>query len=420
MQLQVDSFLSKVYRKGQRAGSVAAATKALRTFRKFMASRNAVTDEQVGAYFDGLLSNSEAASRFLDDFAGWMQLQQHLRPRTVRNRTNSIRAFMRIHGIKVADEDFKDNVTLPTAEATPDVMAHPEDVRTLVLNATPLLRSYLLTMTSNGARPGEVAALRVRDVDLKTYAPLGTVTYRSGTTKTHMGRTVPITAEAAQAMAPLIAHKQPEDLVYFPHTTYTENDVKHMRRYYTKLLKRCKLVKKLDGHPYYELRLYAVGRQYFYTKMIDALGPEDTHGTMGHKKWWAVYDKRPMDERLAKYRQHMHRVNVLTSSESEDKTSRALETLQLLFPQENIGEVLNRLSQQTHKRSFQQLDQPSQFALMQGLVQRSQQHSAGTSTIKYQTTVVKGDDVDTAASLVAEGWEMVAPINGSYIYRRAA
>lgn len=425
--LDIEGWKRKLFRRSESQGTVDSAEKGLAALRSFLATRKVEGDAALQGWMDKLAdspSASEDVAQALDDFSSWLQLDyrdakgERVMPRTVRNRVLAVRVFLRYHRVKVQSEDFKDAVQLPITREIEDEGATTEEVRTLCMAGTPLMRTFILTITSMGLRAGEGAALQVQDIDFNTYKPCAYVHIRAMNSKTDKPRSIWATDEATQALRGLCASKKPEDLVFLPHSKYHPNDTKHLRRYYIRLLKKAGLDKKIPGHKYYNLHLHNLGRKYFFSHALAALGEEDTHAIMGHKKWWAVYDRRPVEERFTKWRTNQHVLYIMQSSKPQDKVERAKETLQLLFPNEDFNAILNRLAQaQLQKRSFAELDQDSQFSLLQLVVQQRRTGTA-PATPKYETTAVRNDDVEHAQRLIADGWEPVGPMNGSVIYRR--
>jgi hypothetical protein len=250
MKLNVEGWLNKLYRRTESDGTVTAARKGYKAFRKFLAERGTASDEQVETLLDQLISKQVNVFKLLDDFAGWFSMQKtkqgrKYKSRTVRNRNYAAASFLRYHDVDIPRDTYRDKVTLPLATELEDEPVSMEDLRKLVLAASPLMRAVYLCNTSDGGRIGEWALTRVKDLDFDTDPEVVLVKKRASITKTDTYRTAFATDEAREALLYYIRaeNKKPDDWLFFPQVP----SPKRLRKYHTRMLKKLALDKKIEG-----------------------------------------------------------------------------------------------------------------------------------------------------------------------------
>ena len=330
--LDVDGWTDKLFRRSSSQETVDAATKALGMFERFAMQRYPSLRglHLAYPYTDGLLSALNAGQldvyKVLDSFAGFASRkivamndgkEAPIKPRTVSNRVFSIANLMRFHDLQVLKETFKQKVTLPKCSEIEDPPVTADKLRKLYTCSTLLFQTLILVLTSSGMRIGETMQLRVKDADFNSAKPAAILHLRANTTKTDTARDVFISDEAALALQSwiLVKVKQEDDLLFFPRKQVGKRDTKHMRRYYTKLLKKAGLAQKIENHKYYQLHLHNIGRKYFFSKTVGIIGETASHALMGHSFYLKTYYHKPLEERLADYLRTMPTLSFLKATQ---------------------------------------------------------------------------------------------------------
>lgn len=115
-----------------------------------------------------------------------------------------------------------DGIELPRKRTREDIaLSHEEVIR--LADALPEIRPMILLLAYGGMRFGEMAALRVGDVDLtrrrirvaRSVTRVAGLGHVEGDTKTHQVRTVPILTQAlADALARVVRDRDPSDYLF--------------------------------------------------------------------------------------------------------------------------------------------------------------------------------------------------------------
>lgn len=443
LRIDLDGWLSKVYRRSESAATLNNMKKNYRVLRLYFDQLGMKTDEQVGSYLSELKENGRVY-KFLDDYAGYLSTKHtpKLMPGSVRERVGCAVNFLRYHEVKVASDEFRQAVTLPKALAIEDEIVKPEQLRKLLIRGSPLMCALILTLTSSGMRINEAGSVRVKDVDFKTFAPIGVISLHAKDTKAKTSRKVFISDEAVQALQMLVKGKPGEELIFFKHNTPNANDSKKLHKYFYRLLKNAELDQKIEGHKYYNLHLHNLGRKYFYSKMVGGLGSDATRGLMGHSQWWATYDKRPLDERAAEYKANMNRLYVMQAQVQKldprealrnagiavgfsfDSMERMMQAYKTQKGKEGLNEVdwaratIADLAAAAAKAKGLELSLPEEETMrrLREMVEGSHNKDTKKSPEDDPQVVVTPEEVE---NLLHEGWEFVANLpNGKVIVRK--
>ncbi len=334
--LDIQGWQDKLYRRSNSISTVETAAKGLTAFEHFAMQRYAQRGQHTEyPYTDGVLTALSAQQldpyKVLDAFAAYVSrltvvqpdgTEALVKPHTVHNRVYAIVSLLRYHDVQVLKETFKQKVTLPKVAEIEDKPVTAQQLRILHNCAGPVIRTLILVLTSSSMRIGEAAQLRVKDIDFETAKPAALVHIRANTTKTDVARDVFISDEATQALQALMLtrNKQAEDYLFFPGKVCSS---KRLRKYYTKLLrkvgkKHAHMLQRVEGHSYYNLHLHNLGRKWFFSRSVSTLGETAAHALMGHKKWWKVYLRKPLEERVTEYLRAMNAVSFLKEHSAND------------------------------------------------------------------------------------------------------
>jgi len=114
--------------------------------------------------------------------------------------------LLRFMGCKIYDEDFRQKIKLPPKEEVEEELLTKEIINRLKTNSPPKLQTVILMLCSSGMRIGELAQLKLSDIDFSTN-PV-TINLRKSTVK---GKTQPrktqLTTEATKALKDYLAKK---------------------------------------------------------------------------------------------------------------------------------------------------------------------------------------------------------------------
>lgn len=119
-------------------------------------------------------------------------------PRTIRYALSVSKGYLRHMGIKIDAEDLKHIVKIPKIVKIRELPLDKEIISRLLRNAKPKLHLVILVGVSTGMRIGEIAQLKISDIDFNQN-PVK-VYLRASTTKTRESRECFLTSEATNAL----------------------------------------------------------------------------------------------------------------------------------------------------------------------------------------------------------------------------
>ena len=136
---------------------------------------------------------------FLTEFVIYLKGSRRLSANMTRVVTITAKKFLRVSGVKIDNEDFRDLVSLPRKEHREKTGLEKEDVIEILNGLKDIrLKSTVMLLTATGPRPIEACALRLKDIKLDTDP--ATVTFRAEFTKMRVERTRPLTRECANQL----------------------------------------------------------------------------------------------------------------------------------------------------------------------------------------------------------------------------
>jgi integrase len=173
----------------------------LRAFAQYIYRRRHDHHQEVDDYIDDLKKKSGTPELPYDELAAFGSFLQKERRGELALSANSRRLiiktakqFMRFSRVPVNNEDFRDFVSLPRQEQQDRRPITKREIIELLNGAKDVrLKTFLMFAAVSGARPIEICAVRLKDLELQQQLP--TVTFRAEYSKMRRARTRYITQE---------------------------------------------------------------------------------------------------------------------------------------------------------------------------------------------------------------------------------
>ena len=124
--------------------------------------------------------------------------QKQIRPRGIQSYLSGLKGYLRYMGIKISSDDFKQFVKTPKVTKTREIPVTKEMILRILHNSSPKLQTAILICTSSGLRIGELAQLRLSDIDFESHPTK--LNIRAEIAKGNMSRETFLTSEATYAL----------------------------------------------------------------------------------------------------------------------------------------------------------------------------------------------------------------------------
>ena len=223
-------------------------------------------------------------------------------PSTIRQALSVNRSYLRHMGIKIDPEDLKQVVKVPKVVRYREIPLEKEIILRLLRNARPKLQLAILIAVSTGMRIGEIAQLKISDVD---FASNPTKIYiRANTTKTRQAREAFLTTEATNALKdflkryrnwvedtkdPNILEKEIFGTIYRCRGPFiADSAIKGLQVELKDSIRSISdlNVKKENGQQAYHFHAF---RKFFRTTVGNAVGRDFAEAIMGHQFYLDTY-----------------------------------------------------------------------------------------------------------------------------------
>lgn len=336
--IDIEGFNEKLLRRTKSEGTVSVYGVSIEKFKTFCGEKLGKPMEEV---VNDLVARRSDVYELLDKFVGWITAHE-LMPRTVATNTAAVKKFLRYHGVRIINEEFKERVTLPMLGEIPDVPLEKPTLRKLLLSDMPMpLRVAVGIMASCGSRIGETLQLKVSDIHFDEN-PVR-IHFRAATTKAtkrgRFDRDTFITPEISEMTKTYIETKrlQPSDNL-FP-KSYTP---KGFRIEFILQLKKLGMDQKLEGHPYLVIHPHVFRK--FFSRLVDPIvGITARNALTGHIGYLDTYTKKPLHERQDDYRKCIPVLSVLSATtEEETKLQAALQTWRTMGLSEELLKLMEK------------------------------------------------------------------------------
>ncbi|QUC64373.1 site-specific integrase [Nitrosopumilus sp. K4] len=315
----LQNFLDAVYSTSHSYSSVHGYGTAIKGkkngFRKFLDECYSINEIQLR---DKIGNNEIDVYNVLSDYVIFLS-KSEVYPRTVKQWFSAVKSYLTYIGIEIYNEKCKQRVRLPKIHK---IRKEPLTRELIVraLNVLPFkLRIVFYVAIASGMRIGEIAELRLSDIDFGNSPTR--IFIRAETTKTREDRETFLTAEATNALKDYLNR-------YF---SWKENDtnvdLQNVKIFGRTSLARRKIMPKKDEQrgsvdileqslnnylkniPHLNMKMrngkrlihYHALREFFYTTVSNIAGSNFAHALMGHHSYLDTYYSLPEKEKIKMY-----------------------------------------------------------------------------------------------------------------------
>ena len=223
-------------------------------------------------------------------------------PRTIRYALSVSKGYLRHMGIKIDAEDLRHVVKVPKIVKIRELPLDKEIITRLLRNAKPKLHLAILVAASTGMRIGEIAQLKISDVDFNQN-PVK-VYLRASTTKTRESRETFLTSEATNALKdylkryhkwfegirdPIVLDKQIFATVYRHRGVFiADSIIKTLQTELREIVRAIPDLNVKDEYGRQAIHLHSF-RKYFRTTVGNAVGRDFAEAIIGHGFYMDTY-----------------------------------------------------------------------------------------------------------------------------------
>ncbi|KER07059.1 Tyrosine recombinase XerC protein [Marine Group I thaumarchaeote SCGC AAA799-E16] len=189
-----ESFLDSLFVISQSTNTQKTYKVVIRRFQRFLHEKHGIDEFQMASK----IKNDELdIFQLLQNYVVY-QNKTGLSGKTIRVHFSVIRGYLRHIGIRIDRDDLKEFVKVPKQTKLREMPITREILVRVLHNANPKLQTAILVATSTGLRIGELAQLKISDIDFATVPT--TIYVRGETTKTKTSRETFLTSEATNTL----------------------------------------------------------------------------------------------------------------------------------------------------------------------------------------------------------------------------
>ncbi len=188
------SFLDSVYVISHSHNTIKSYKTRIHSFRRFLKESYNIDEYNL---LDRYNNNTLDIFKIFKEFVIFLDKEEKS-PRTIRYALSVGKGYLRHMGIKIDSDDLKHIVKVPKIVKIRELPLDKEIISRLLRNAKPKLHLAILVGVSTGMRIGEIAQLKISDIDF-AQNPVK-VYLRASTTKTRESRECFLTSEATNAL----------------------------------------------------------------------------------------------------------------------------------------------------------------------------------------------------------------------------
>ena len=257
--------------------------------------------------------------KILREYVVYLDKQEYM-PKSIEQRVTAIKGYLRHLGLKFYSEDFKHGVTLPKVRITREEPLTKNMIQRVMANISAKLQVVILMLSSSGMRIGELAELRISDIDFSEKPTR--IMIRAETTKTSEARETFITEEATRALKDYLYryfHWQEgernlhmQSLQIFGRTSASKSgkESENPTAYSISNLLMKSLVNSIRNIPDLDSKNSSNGRRvihyhalrkYFRTIVGNVAGRDYAEALMGRRFYLDTYYNMPAEDRRKKY-----------------------------------------------------------------------------------------------------------------------
>jgi len=315
-------------------------------------------NQDLDKFLDNMLNNVLDPIEALDNFYTYLtKIPNPFSKRigysnaTIRQYVITAKEFLNDIGCKIYSEDIRRKFKLPRQITTHTEGLTKEIIAQILRLANYKLATVILIACSSGMRIGEIAQLKLSDVDFATNPT--TIAIRAETTKTREARLTHISKEATQALKDYLAKsktaKNNDYIFLFNHETKLdllneeektrrrvratihnfENQLNHVIADIPELNKRAENMR-------FQVHFHAF-RYFFKTQVTDAHESDFAEALMGHKSIKLLYYRQNAKKRLKTYLDVEHALTIAETEHIERNYS------ELQLDNQQLREQLNSL-----------------------------------------------------------------------------
>jgi integrase len=295
---KVKLFLNSVGRNSQQSKRIYGI--ALARFQAFVKENYRPAD--VETILEVLLTTGQVnVYSLIDNFVSYL-LTKNLAPNTIALYIAAVRSYFAYFDIDIVPTRFKRKVRMPKRLREDEEPVDTGDIRKILLSCSNRrLRSYLLVLSSSGARATEVLASRIKDYDF-SRSPVK-LHIRKEYAKTRAARDVYISDEAADYLqkewlpwkyakrrGKVTPFKSPDDLVFAMH--YARSPVNLYNKMvveFGKVLKQIGMDEHKEGMFRRRITLHTF-RRYVKSVAANETSSDYSEWLLGHQKspYWVI------------------------------------------------------------------------------------------------------------------------------------
>jgi len=261
--------------------------------------------------------NELNAYKFFNDFIIYLD-KLNVRGKGIRSYLSGVKGYLRFMEIKISSDDFRLLVKIPKILKTQEIPITKKLILQILRNANSKLQTVVLVTSSSGLRIGELAQLRLSDIDF-TKTPTK-ILIRASTSKGKISRETFITEEATKSLKDYLKkyfgwHENSLnlDLTHvhvFGRTSKTKNgEIPRFDLISAKESLQISLVNHIKDIPELSVKNengrnaihFHAFRKFFRTTVGNVCGRDYAEALMGHSFYMDTYYQLSPEEKYQKY-----------------------------------------------------------------------------------------------------------------------
>jgi len=322
------AFAEKLYRKSHAASTVNAYCKGAYYFRDFVKQKYDKTLCEMLAEFASCIEqtkNGDHVKKILAVIDAFVAATDSngMAAKTIENYVVGVRRLLKFQlDLKIAKEDFKDTVTMPTKIEIQDEVPSDAQIREILNHCNPRMRGLLLTMIDSGMSIGDTLSRKVSDFHFDE-SPVRITLVRGKTKVQHESFVGEGTAKLIEQLIK-VQKKKPNDYVFV--RVLSCRSPPNTRREFIKALKRANLDSKIEGHKWHRFHPH-VFRKRWFSKALNAVDAYIAHAMLGRRQYMAQYLRKSLSERQELYRKISKFVSVFETQASKEQVAKEVSAL---------------------------------------------------------------------------------------------
>ena len=245
-----------------------------------------------------LLGIEERDEQILDIFQKFLDwnYKKGVSTSTLINYTSKLKKIFTHYHIKLDQYALKQGLKYKRQIKEELYALQMEDIEKIIHHSHSRTLPFYFALISTGCRPGEILALRKKDVDFTQERPK--LSIRAETTKTGTGRSVWLTKEATHFLKIKMRKLENENDLIFTKCENSWHRVVGADKTFREVLKRAGLSQKYEGkNNRGKITLYSF-RSFFFNACADVHREGYAHKMIGHGGYLPQYDRMNDEKKL--------------------------------------------------------------------------------------------------------------------------